>query len=213
MFLIQWPSTSQLFSRLLTSNVAIFRFPWTNRLRKNPFVTHEGSYSFCRLPFGLRNAPASFQQTISSIFRKMLFSSVLIYIDDVLIFSQSFKIHMQTLKQVFDLLRNAKLRLHPNKCNFAAGKILYLGHILSSKGVEIDKTKVEIVQNFPRPKNQKQLRSFLGLCIYFRRFVKGHSIISAPLNQLLRKNVNFEWSDDCETAFKNLKHALPPLRF
>lgn len=175
---------------------------------KTTFVTHSGQYQFLRLPFGLSNAPASFMSLMAHVFKGMTFQSVLCYLDDILVFSKDFESHLLHLQEVFDRLRTAKLKLHPKKCSFGLPKVLYLGHYLSAKGIEVDQTKVKLVEDYPRPKTQKDVRAFLGLAGYYRRFIQGFSIIANPLHQMLRKDVEFLWDVHCEEAFSTLKNAL-----
>ena len=132
---------------------------------KASFVTHEGVYEFLRMPFGLRNAPMSFQLLMSMVLRGLNWKYVLCYIDDILVFSPNLETHITHLDEVFQRLRDAKLTLKPSKCKFGVDKIMFLGHILSENGVQVDPSKTEKVQNFPIPKTQKELRGFLGYVI------------------------------------------------
>lgn len=175
---------------------------------KTAFITHQGIFEWNRLPFGLRNAPASFQKLMTKVMQGLHWKSVLVYVDDFLIFSKTFNEHLQHLSEVFDRLRNAKLTLKPSKCQFAVNRVLYLGHILSKHGVEVDKSKTDAITTFPIPKNVHNIRSFLGICNYYRRFIKDFAKIASPLTNLLRKDVNFLWSENCNHAFEKLKQAL-----
>src|SRR6218665_991566 len=134
--------------------------------------------------------------------------SVLCYLDDILIYSATFDEHLKHLTEVFQRPKDAKLKLNPPKCNFGLDKILYLGHVLSPKGMEVDKSKIDVIDTYPRPTNHKEIRAFLGLAGYYRKFIKGFSIIANPLNRLLRKDMEFIWDDECEAAFIKLKQAL-----
>lgn len=214
-------SKAKIFSTL-DLNSAYFQIALDPETRhKAAFVTHEGVFEFTRMPFGLKNAPMSFQMLMSIVLKGLNWKFVLCYIDDILVFSPDFETHLQHLDQVFQRLREAKLTLKPSKCSFAVDKVVFLGHILSETGVEVDPEKTEKVRNFPIPKSQKELRSFLGLCNFYRRFVKDYSKICIPLNSLLKKDVRkqfskTDWSDDCQKAFERLKQALvstPILRF
>ena len=135
------------------------------------FVTQTGNYSFLRLPFGARNASASFQKLMQMVFREELNQFILVYIDDLLIFSGSFDEHLRNLQIVFDKLRAAQLKLHPRKCKFAVKKVPFLGHLLTENGIEVDPSKVSKVKEFPRPRTVHQLRQFLGLCNFYRQNV------------------------------------------
>ena len=132
----------------------------------------------------------------------------LVYIDDILIFSQNFDQHLDHLGQVFQNLRAANLRIHPGKCKFAAREVKYLGHILSPKGIKVDPSKYSAIETYPVPKNVKNVRAFLGLAQFYRKYIKSFAQIALPLNKLLRKDVKFEWTEECNQAFLTLKKAL-----
>lgn len=172
------------------------------------FITHDGIYEFNRMPFGLKNAPMSFQMLMSQVLRALNWKHVLCYIDDILVFSKTFDEHLSHLAQVFQRLRNAKLTLKPDKCHFAVARVIYLGHVISKSGIGVDPSKTDAVRTFPTPKNQRDVRSFLGLANFYRRFVKDFSKIATPLNRLLQKECQFIWTDLCQDAFDKLKQAL-----
>ncbi|CAG2256181.1 Retrovirus-related Pol polyprotein from transposon gypsy,Retrovirus-related Pol polyprotein from transposon opus,Retrovirus-related Pol polyprotein from transposon 297,Retrovirus-related Pol polyprotein from transposon 412,Retrovirus-related Pol polyprotein from transposon 17.6 [Mytilus edulis] len=167
------------------------------------------------MPFGLKNAPISFQQLMSNVLRGLNWQFVLVYVDDILVFSRSFEEHLSHLEQVFTRLRDANLTLKPSKCVFAAKEVKYLGHIISKEGIKVDPEKTKAISTFPVPTRQKQVRSFLGMCNYYRRFVDSYSKIATPLNGLLKKERerSFKWNRECQVAFDNLKQALltPPV--
>jgi hypothetical protein len=195
-------SSAKIFSTL-DLNSACFQIALDPETKhKSGFVTHEGVFVFNRMPFGLKNAPMSFKMCMSNVIRQIHWKFVLCYIDDLLVFSRNFEEHFEHLDQVFSRLREANLTLKPDKCNFCLEKVHYLGHILSKDGVTVDTEKTEKVRNFPVPKSQKQLKSFLGLCNYYRRFVKGFAHIASPLNNLLKgdKRGNFEAADWTEVS-------------
>ena len=175
---------------------------------KTSFITHQGIFQFRKLPFGLMNSPMTFQLAMTQALRGMNWKFALIYVDDILIFSQNFEEHLIHLDQIFQRLREANLKLKPSKCKFATKKVIYLGHVLSKDGVQVDSSKIEAVASFPTPKCQKDVRSFLGLCNYYRKFVKGFANIASPLNTLLKKNAKFIWSNECQIAFETLKQKL-----
>lgn len=112
------------------------------------------------------------------------------------------------MSQVFDRFRQANLKLKPSKCHFAQSEVLYLGHIISREGIKVDTSKTDVVESFPVPKNQHDVRSFLGLCNYYRKFVKGYSKITNPLDKLLTKDTQFKWTAECHDAFECLKTKL-----
>lgn len=180
---------------------------------KTSFVTADAQYQFTRLPFGLSNAPISFQQTMSTLLRGIVNKFVLVYIDDLIIFSETYDEHKRHLEEVFSRLRLANLTLKPSKCQFASSSVEYLGHFLSEDGIRPNPEKTQCIQNFPVPTTQKQVRQFLGLAQYYRRFVKNFSKIATPLHNLLQKNVVWDWSPDCQKSFEILRDALasPPI--
>lgn len=175
---------------------------------KSSFTTHYGQFQWTRLPFGLRNAGTSYQQIMSDIFRDMNWKVVLCYVDDILVFSKTFDQHLQHLDQVFQTLRRSGLTLKPSKCQFAAPRVKYLGHIISKAGMEVDPDKTSAIDNFPTPTNPKEIRSFLGLCSFYRSFVQGYAQIASPLYQLLQKDIKFQWTLECEKSFQELKSKL-----
>ena len=175
---------------------------------KTAFITHNGLYEFNRLPFGLCNSAATFQRAMTHILRGLEWDICLVYIDDLIIFSRSFDEHLLHLEQVFKRLREADVKLKPSKCHFVKPQVEYLGHTVSAEGLRPNPAKISAVKEFPIPKNVKDLRAFLGLCNYYRRFVKGFALIASPLNKLTSKNVKFSWSPECQTAFETLKKAL-----
>ena len=175
---------------------------------KSIFVTHSSQYQFLCLPFGLINVPATFQLLVSKVFHNMHFKSVLCYLDDILIYSATFDDYLKHLTEVFQRLKDAKLKLNPPKCCFGLDKILYLGHVLSPKGMAVDKSKIDIIDTYPWPTSHKEVRAFLCLAGYYSKFIKGFSIIANPLNRLLRKDMEFICEEGCEAAFPKLKQAL-----
>lgn len=175
---------------------------------KSSFITHQGQFQFRAAPFGLKNLPSFFQLLMSRVFQNLHFKSVLCYLDDILVYSQNFDQHLVHLQEVFDRLNDANLKLHPRKCSFGLDKILYLGHVLSPQGVAVDDSKVKVIRDYPRPRTPKEIRSFLGLASYYRKFIANFSIIASPLNRLLRKDMKFVWDDSCEEAFVRLRQAL-----
>lgn len=177
---------------------------------KSAFVTPTGVYQWNRMPFGLVNAPASFQALMTQVLRGFNWKTC-VYVDDILVFSNSFEDHLKHMGQIFSRLQSAGLTLKPSKCHVALPEVKYLGHILNKDNIKVDLSKIDAVQSFPVPKNQKELRSFLGLCNYYRRFVKRYSKITSPLNALLSKDVKFTWTDQCQIALYRLNTSLTTL--
>ena len=175
---------------------------------KTAFVTHQGVYQFKRLPFGMMNAPSVFAMVMNHVLRNLTSKFAMVYVDDILVFSPDFSQHLIHLSEIFSRLRRAQLRLKPTKCRLPMPKVNYLGHLISDSGVEMENAKLEKVQNYPKPCNIKSVRAFLGLCNYYRRFVRGFANIAKPLNELMKKDTKFEWNESCENAFQTLKYKL-----
>ena len=175
---------------------------------KAAFVTHSGVYEWTRMPFGLRNSSITFSRVIGQVLQGLNWKNVLAYIDDILVFSKNFEDHLKHLEQVFSRLKKANLKLKPSKCQFGLSEVQYLGHILSKDGVKMDPKKIDIVRNYPAPRNQKETRQFLGLCNYYRKFVEGYSKCTVPLNALLQKENDFKWTTKCQESFDLLKSKL-----
>ncbi|VVA23916.1 PREDICTED: retrotransposon, partial [Prunus dulcis] len=175
---------------------------------KTAFRTRYGHYEFLVMPFGLTNAPAAFMDLMNRVFRRYLDRFVIVFIDDILMYSKSRKAHMKHLELVLKTLRRKKLFAKFSKCQFWLDRVNFLGHVISADGVYVDPQKVEAVVNWPQPTSVTEVRSFLGLAGYYRRFVEGFSTIAAPLTRLTRKRVKFEWSKGCEKSFDELKTRL-----
>lgn len=165
-----------------------------------------GLFQFRRMPFGLSGAPASFQRLMDTILRDLPF--VTTYLDDVLIHSASIEEHERHLKIVFDRLQSAGLTLRGGKCNIGVRQVKYLGHVFSARGMEPDSTKISAVCEWPTPTNSSDLRSFLGLASYYRRYIKCFADIASPLYQLTNKGAVFTWDKVCHSAFTQLKQKL-----
>ena len=213
------PRLSDMFDAIGESNAKFFtsadigkafwQVPLTERAKeKSAFITYDGIYAWNSMPFGLINASATFQSILNGIMRNINWRYVLCYIDDIVIFSPTFELHLQHLSEVFQRLREAGLKLFPSKCFFAQKQIRYLGHILNKDGVQPDSSKFEKVQNLPIPRNPTDVKSVLGLFNFYKKFVKGYSKICAPLFNLLQKDKSFLWNESCQEAFDTLKNAL-----
>ena len=175
---------------------------------KTAFRTRYGHYEFIVMPFGLTNAPAAFMDLMNRVFKDYLDRFVIVFIDDILVYSKSKGEHEEHLRKVLQVLREKQLYAKFKKCEFWLDRMVFLGHVVSSKGISVDPSKIEAVVNWSRPTNVGEIRSFLGLAGYYRRFVEGFSKIASPLTQLTRKNVKFQWSEECEKSFQELKHRL-----
>ena len=175
---------------------------------KTTFICHRGTFRFPKMPFGLCNAPATFQRLMDTVLTNLNFEICLAYLDDIIVFSHDLNSHMERLQRLFDRLREANLKLKPSKCQVLQRQVHFLGFTVSQHGVGTDPGKVEAIKDWPTPQNLRQSRAFVGLCQYYRRFVPGFSEISAPLHALTKKGARFHWSEECQHAFDQLKNAL-----
>ncbi|CAA0832795.1 Uncharacterized mitochondrial protein AtMg00860, partial [Striga hermonthica] len=177
-------------------------------IAKTAFRTRYGHYEFVIMPFGLNNAPAIFMDLMNRIFHPYLDQFVIVFIDDILIYSKRQKEHEEHLRVVLETLRREKLYAKFSKCEFWLQRVSFLGHVITQAGIEVDPSKVSAVQNWSTPRSSSKVRSFLGLAGYYRRFIEGFSKIALPLSQLTRKSVKFDWTDRCEASFQELKRRL-----
>ncbi|EOY20476.1 Uncharacterized protein TCM_046344 [Theobroma cacao] len=175
---------------------------------KTAFRTRYGHYEFLVTSFGLTNAPAAFMDLMNRVFKPYLDKFVVVFINDILIYSKSREEHEQHLKIVLQTLREYRLYAKFSKCEFWLESVAFLGHVVSKDGVQVDPKKVEAVEKWPRPTLFTEIRSFLGLAGYYSRFMKDFSKIVTPLTKLTRKDTKFEWSDACENSFEKLKACL-----
>lgn len=179
---------------------------------KTAFTTHLGHFEYVVMPFGLTNAPATFQFLMNDVLSEFLRKFALVFFDDILIYSNSLSDHIHYLRSVLQVLCQHQLFAKMGKCTFGQTEIEYLGHVISKNGVAIDPAKIQIIQQWPSPKNITQLRAFLGLIGYYRRFIKGYGVICRPLFDALKKN-SFVWCESQEKAFQHLKLMMstPPV--
>ena len=176
---------------------------------KTAFRTSSGQlFEFNQVPFGLCNAPATFSRLMDRVLAGLHWETCLFYLDDIIVFSSTWEEHLARLREVFERLRPAKLKLGPTKCTFAAKEVSYLGHRVTEEGLLPDPALLAAIRDIPPPKTATEVRSFLGLASYYRRYVKGFAAIAAPLHALTRKDALFHWSEDCQAAFDQLKVRL-----
>lgn len=176
---------------------------------KTAFVTQSGLYRFTRMPFGLMNAPSTFQRMMNCVLRGLTWLTCLVYLDDIIVYSKgSVEQHVVQLAMVLERLRSAGLGLKPKKCSFAMGSIEYLGHELNPEGIRPVERLVTAVREFPAPDDPKEAKRFAHLAGYYRRFVDGFGTLMAPITKLLRKGVKWEWGPTQQAAFDEVKRVL-----
>ncbi|KAD6796241.1 hypothetical protein E3N88_07137 [Mikania micrantha] len=175
---------------------------------KTAFRTRYGHYEFLVMPFGLTNAPAVFMDLMNRVCRPYLDKFVIVFVDDILIYSKTKEEHEKHLKLVLEILRKEQLYAKFSKCEFWVKEVQLLGHIVNENGVHVDPAKIEAVKNRSTPKTPTEIRSFLGLADYYRRFISNFSRIAVPLTSLTQKNKPYEWGLKQEEAFQTLKQKL-----
>ena len=175
---------------------------------KTAFKTNYELYEWLVMPFGLTNAPSTFMRLMNHVLRALIGKFVVVYFDDILVYSKSLDEHVEHLRCVLDVLRNEKLYANFHKCNFCMEKVVFLGFVISGKGIEVDEEKVKAIKEWPTPKSITEVRSFHGLASFYRWFVKDFSTIIAPLIEIVKKNVGFHWGNDQENAFVVIKERL-----
>ena len=177
-------------------------------ISKTAFRTRYGHYEFLVMAFGLTNAPAAFMDLMNRIFKKYLDKFVIVFIDDILIYSKTEEEHAQHLMIALEILRHEELYAKFSKCEFWLQEVQFLGHVISNEGIKVDPAKIEAVMNWERPRTPTEVRSFMGLAGYYRRFVPDFAKIATPLTKLTRKNEKFIWTEKCEESFQELKGRL-----
>ena len=177
------------------------------------FSTPFGSFKWLRMPMGLTGSPNTFQSLMECVLVGLTWKITVPYLDDCIVFSRTAEEHIERLRLVFERLRAANLKINPTKCEFFRTRVPFLGHIISENGLEPDPAKIEAVQNFPVPRNATEVRSFLGLCSYYRRFVKNFAAIAAPIHAINESKSTFQWTPGAQESFETLKAKLtsPPI--
>ncbi|KAL9255540.1 Retrovirus-related Pol polyprotein from transposon 17.6-like protein [Drosera capensis] len=177
-------------------------------ISKTAFRTRYGHHEFVVMPFGLTNAPAIFMDLMNRVFKPYLNRFVVVFIDDILVYSRNHQEHQEHLRTILETLRENELYAKLKKCEFWLKKIAFLGHVISGEGVKVDPKKIEAVTEWSRLSNVAEVRGFLGLAGYYRRFVEGFSKIAIPLSKLTWKSTKFDWTKKCENAFQELNDRL-----
>jgi transposase InsO family protein len=175
---------------------------------KTAFVTRRGTFRFKVLSFGLANAPSLFQRLMDLVLVGLTWETCLVFLDDIIVFSETFEQHLERLSAVFVRLQQAQLKLKPSKCHIFQLRVSFLGHVVSESGIEPDPEKVEAVKTWPRPKNLTEVRAFVGLAGYYRNHIRGFAEIARPLHELTRKGERFQWNEMRELSFIRLKECL-----
>jgi hypothetical protein len=175
---------------------------------KTAFICELGLFEFNRMPFGLTNAPSTFQRAMNNIFRTILYKCVVVYLDDIIIYSKTFEDHLKHLAEVFSLLADAGMRLNRKKCEFFKKEIEYLGYTCSREGITPNHKQIECVKNYPVPTNPKELGSFIGFASYYRKFVRAFAEIAHPLTALQKKTAIWKWEEEERDAFNCIKQRL-----
>ncbi|XP_045479182.1 uncharacterized protein LOC123684075 [Harmonia axyridis] len=183
---------------------------------KTAIATPSGLFEFNRMPMGLKNSPSRLARLMNIVLSGLQGNMCFCYLDDVVVYGSSLEDHNRKLETVFEQLRRHNLQLQPDKCEFLCKEISYLGHHISASGVQPDPKKIETIKNIPIPKTAKEIKSFLGLIGYYRKFIENFSAIAKPLTNLLKKNQKFEWTNKCQKSFDQFKELLskePILQF
>ena len=202
---------------------------------KTAFITHEGLYEWNVMPFGLCNAPATFQRLMQEVLDDLIYTKVLVYIDDIIIYSKTFEQHLQDIEEVFGKLKKAMLKLKLEKCDFIKNEVKFLGYVVGKDGIKADEDKIKKVKEYPRPTTIGELKGFLGLASFYRKFIEGFSKIAKPLLKLTegikyekvkqkegtstgpgktinrminKKDITQDWKEDQEKSFKILKERF-----
>lgn len=177
------------------------------------FTSDRGQFQMTRAPMGLKTSPSSFSRAMTIAMSGLNYDICFIYLDDLIVFGNSLEDHNQNLIKVFQRLREVNLKLNPIKCEFLKKEILYLGHVITSKGISPDPEKIRAMQNYPLPKDGKEVKRFVASANYYRKFIPNFATTASPLNFLTRKGVVFQWTAACQNSFETLKQCLisPPI--
>jgi len=174
---------------------------------KTAFKTKEGLYEWMVMPFGLSNAPSIFMRLMNQVLKPFIENFVVVYFDDILIYSPNPRNHMDHVRKVLEVLRENKLFINLKKCSFMMDQLLFLGFVVSADGIRVDEEKVRVIREWPTPKTVGEVRSFHGLATFYRRFVRNFSSIVAPITECMQKG-KFNWGDEAERSFSIIKEKL-----
>ncbi|RDY01279.1 Retrovirus-related Pol polyprotein from transposon 17.6, partial [Mucuna pruriens] len=172
------------------------------------FTYQFGTFAYSRMPFGLCNAPSTFQCCMTSIFSNLLQDCMEVFMDDFTVYSDSFDACLENLSKVLRRCIDTNLVLNFEKCHFMVTEGIMLGHLVSNKNIEVDKSKIDIISSLPNPASVREIRSFLGHAGFYRRFIKNFNKLALPLSRLLQKDVDFNFDQPCIEAFQELKNRL-----
>lgn len=201
-------SSAKIFSTIdLQSAYMQLEIAEENR-HKTALITRYGWFEYLVMPFGLCNAPSTFQRCMEMVFRGLQWNILLVYLDDIIVMSLNFDEHIERLEEVFRRLAEAGLKMKPSKCELIKAEVLFLGHVVTQDGIKPNPKIVEAVSSWKEPVNVKEIQSFVGLCSYYRQYISNFSHIASPLTQLTKKNVKFNWDQSCQAAFEILKEKL-----
>lgn len=211
------PNSDEIFDHLgkakffsaLDLSSGFHQIPMQRESKKyTAFSTTQGHFHFNRMPFGLKNAPATFQRMMDTALRGLIGKYCLVYLDDIIIFGSTIQEHNQNLATVLQRLKDLGLKIQPDKCEFLKPELEYLGHVVTAEGIKPNLEKIECVKNFKIPKTPTNIKSFLGLAGYYRKFIKNFSKIAKPLTDLIKKDTPFHWTEKQQIAFETLKDKL-----
>jgi hypothetical protein len=176
-------------------------------ISKTTFRCHYDHYEFLVMPFGLTNAPTMFQYCMNHVFNKQLRKHLLVFFDDLFIYSKTWEEHLRHVDQILSIMEEQSLYAKESKCEFGMTEVLCLGHIIGAKGVQVHREKIKAIVEWPTPKTLTELRGFLGICTYYRKFVKGFSQLCAPLIDLTKKGA-FKWNEEAQMTMDKMKKVM-----
>ena len=175
---------------------------------KTAFITKYGLFEYNKIPFGVCNGPSTFQRCMELVLKGLQWETLLIYLDDVILYSSTLGEQLKQIRIVLSRFLKANLKLKPSKCHFFQEEVLFLGHIVSGDDVKPNPELIKAVNEWQPPTSVKEIQKFLGLCNYYRQYVQGFATIAHPLTNFTKKNVRYKWTDECQNAFETLKSKL-----